>query len=492
MRNKQKKLLKDYRFRTERYWLVRGNNLSLRLFKSAAKRVFAYKKFLKKSKVQPSRIHSFKDLAKVPLMSKKNYFRKFALSEVTWPGLLLKQGQVMTATSGSTGAPTYFPRNEAVDINYSLIAEFFLNNGLGGSTLLIDAFGMGVWIGGLITYQAFREAALRGSPVTILTPGINKKEIFHALRELAPSFQNVILAGYPPFLKDIIDEAAEERVDFRKFSLRLLFAAESFTENFRDYVVRKARVRSPYFDTMNLYGSAELGAMAFETPGAIFIRRLALKHAEIYEELFNNKKIPTLAQYDSSFIAFEENEGQILITADSAVPFVRYAIGDNGGVFSLSQIEAAFLRNGVYLKQEAVKARIPLLPLPFVYVYERSDFSTTLYGLQIYPQTIKLALESRKLQAFLTGKFAMKAIYDKKSNQFLEINVELKPRVAVTKQISSLTDKNILEMLLHHNSEFRELTKMLSIKRTKPKIVFWPYNHDAHFKSGIKQQWLKK
>jgi phenylacetate-CoA ligase len=59
---------------------------------------------------------------------------------------------------------------------------------------VIVGFGMGVWIGGLITYKAFEIAAKRlGHPVSIITPGINKQEIFHALRELAPQFKETII-----------------------------------------------------------------------------------------------------------------------------------------------------------------------------------------------------------------------------------------------------------------------------------------------------------
>jgi phenylacetate-CoA ligase len=478
--------------RAENFWGTKQRQLTFRLFHSMTKGVTAYKRYLSKARVKVKNIKKYSDISAIPPISKTNYFKKFPLTETTWKNLLREKGQVMTATSGSTGSPTYFPRTEDVDEHYSLIAEFFLKNGPKGSTLLVDCFGMGVWIGGLITYQAFRITALRGHPVTIITPGINKKEIFHALRNLAINFDNVILAGYPPFIKDLLDEAKLEKIDFSKFNLRLLFAAESFTENFRDYVAKKGKIKNIYNDTLNLYGSAELGAMAFETPASIFIRRLALQHAEVYQELFSDNKIPTLAQYNSSFIAFDEEEGKVLISADSATPFLRYDIGDRGGTYKLSEIIAAFSRNGIDLISEAKKAKVSLNALPFVYVYERSDFSTTLYGLQVYPQTVKIALESRTLHPYLTGKFSMRTVYDKKSNQFLEVNVEMKPRVAVSKKLKTITQKSIVSTLLQHNSEYKELTKMLGIKRTAPYIVFWTYNHDTHFKSGIKQQWLNK
>ena len=45
-----------------------------------------------------------------------------------------------------------------------------------------DCFGMGAWVGGLITYQALRHIAEQYNyPLSLFTPGPNKKEIFEAL-----------------------------------------------------------------------------------------------------------------------------------------------------------------------------------------------------------------------------------------------------------------------------------------------------------------------
>lgn len=487
----EKEILRRYRQRPQEYWIDEGRTQRLALFRRMIKGVAAYRKFLRGNGFRLEKISSVGQLSEVPAVNKKNYFHLYPLSEILWDKTLETNGMVVTATSGSTGQPTYFLRNEKVDWHYSLLAEYFLRNGPGGSTLLIDCFGMGVWIGGLITYQAFRYAALRGHPLTIITPGINKKEIFHSLVKLAPQFKNVILAGYPPFIKDILDESEEQGIDFRKFNTRLLFAAESFTERFRDYLVKKARVKNIYTDTLNLYGTAELGAMAFETPTSIFIRRLALRHPRVWQRLFVADKLPTLAQYNPSFINFDQHDGRILITADSAMPFFRYDIGDNGGVMTLTQIEDAFAAGGINLRREAKKAGVILESLPFVYVYERSDFSTKLYGAIIYPEPIREALQDVQLQRWVTGKFAMLTKFDSRQNEFIEVNIELKKTAHPSKKIENLCQERIVQNLLKKNAEYKNNYGSIP-KKVTPKIILFDYEEPTRFRPGTKQAWVLK
>ncbi len=484
-------LLRSYSKISTRDWAPFEAAKRFDLFHRMVEQVPAYKKFLKRSHFDPGTVKSPADTLLIPPLTKQGYFKSFQLNEKLWPGNL-ESALVATSTSGSTGKSSYFVRSAELDWQYSVLAEYFLANGPKGPTLLIDCFGMGVWIGGLITYQAFYYAANRTGALTIITPGINKKEIFSALRELGPQYKNIIFAGYPPFIKDIIDEADFEGIQLKKWHCRFLFAAESFTENFRDYIAEAGAVKNVYKDTLNIYGTAELGAMAFETPGSIFIRRLSLSHPEVFDELFGSKKIPTLCQYNPTFVSFEEHNREILITANSASPFCRYQVGDSGGVYSLKEIIEVFKKNNIDLIAEARKANVDVLKLPFVYVYERNDFSTTLYGLQIYPQTIKRALEDPVFRKNLTGKFSLETHYDKKSDQYLKINIELKPFQKSNRKLNSKLEKAIVRALLKENSEFRELTGMLTAKRTKPKLAFWPYNDHHYFKSGIKQQWLKK
>ena len=363
----------------------------------------------------------------------------------------------------------------------------------GGPILVIIGFGMGVWIGGLITYKAFELTSRRGYNLSIITPGINKPEIFHALRILAPNFSETILVGYPPFVKDVIDDAESRGINFRKINLRILNAAESYTEKFRDYLVRKARIKNTYLDVLNIYGTADLGAMAFETPITICINRLLLKTPGAFNNVFSQiSKIPTVAQYNPLFASFEEKDGEILLTGDNSIPLVRYLVGDNGGVLSFLELNDRLRQSRLELPSELKKTNLNYFSnqLPIVFVYERADLSIKLYGAIIYPEHIREALQGVIFEPFLTGKFTALTKYNKRQDQFMEINIELKPNIKSTKSLQKLCRDAIMNNLLEKNAEYRNNYSSIPSEVT-PRIVFWPYEHNLYFKPGIKQKWVK-
>ncbi|MDD2657245.1 MAG: hypothetical protein PHD04_01110 [Candidatus Pacebacteria bacterium] len=464
------------------------------LFKRMALDVPAFRHFLRENGIRRDSIHTAEDIASLPAITKKNYLQKNPLADLLWHGSMLSP-HVLTSTSGSTGKPTYFSRSHEVDEHSSLIHELiFRTSSLkkNESTLVIVCFGMGVWIGGLITYQAFELMSRRGYPISILTPGINKTETLKALTDLAPHYKQIILAGYPPFLKDVIDEAVASGITFDKHRVKLLFAAEAFTETFRDHLAEKVGLENPLTDAINIYGSADIGTMAFETPFSILARRLAMKNTKLFADIFGGAtKTPTLAQYVPQFVSFEAPNGEILLSGDSALPLMRYSIGDHGGVYTFRELVERFKAHGIDLMKEARAAGIRrhVYELPFVYVFERIDLATTLYGLQVYPETIKEVLLKKNFVDNLTGKLALSTKYDDNQDQYLEINLEQKPKKEAGKAFASKLLAEIVKSLREKNSEFRELSDFLG-KRSEPRLVFWPYEDPLYFKPGTKQAWV--
>ncbi|MHB1163562.1 MAG: phenylacetate--CoA ligase family protein [Minisyncoccota bacterium] len=480
-------------FKSEDWSRIQKTHM-LSLFKRMSREVPAYCRFLKASGVQSDHIRTTKDFAAIPAISKTNYLRKNSFPDLFWRGSM-QAPHILTSTSGSTGKPTYFARSHEVDEHSSLIHELiFRTSSLKPekSTLVIVCFGMGIWIGGVITYQAFERMSRRGYPLAILTPGINKAEILKALTDLAPQYEQIILAGYPPFLKDVIDEALAHGISFAKHRVKLLFAAEAFTENFRDYLVEKVGLKNPLTDAINIYGSADIGTMAFETPFSILARRLALKDDKLFADLFRGTaKTPTLAQFIPDSVSFEAPNGEILLSGDSALPLLRYSIGDHGGVYTFNELIERYKTHGVDLLKEARTAGIRncVYELPFVYVYERIDLATTLYGLQVYPETVKEVLLDKRFNAHLTGKLTLITKYDHNQDQYLEINLERKPNTETSKVFTSELLAEIMKNLREKNSEFHELSDFLG-KRAEPKLVFWPYEDPLYFKPGVKQSWV--
>lgn len=488
-------ILKFIHQKDEAFWMRLRASRPLALFHEAAVRVPAYKDFLHRHRIDHKKIKTWSDFQLVPTISKKSYLRQYPLEKLCWDGNLAKP-MVYAATSGSTGSPFYFPRSHQLDWESSIVHEMFFTDNCRQheSTLALVCFGMGVWIGGLITYKAFEILAQRGQyPISILAPGINKAEIFHALKRLAPQYKQAILIGYPPFIKDIIDEAPQHGIDIKALHMRFLFATEGFSESFRDYMAKKAGIKNLYLDTLNIYGSADIGTMAFETPTAILARRLAMRDQKSFEKLFSQiEKTPTLAQYNPLYTTFEATpHGEICLTGNNNIPLIRYAIGDRGGVLSYGEIVGHFKEYGINFCKEADKVGIGnvISRLPFVYVYERADFSTKLYGAAIHTEHIRGALQDSSVADLLTGKSTMLTKHDEKHNQYLEINIELKPFVKTSATLKKKVANVILRELLQKNSEYRNNYNTMG-RRVAPKLLFWPAGDSRYFSNTAKQKWV--
>lgn len=480
--------------RTSAEWDQFGKRHTLKLFRTVAKHVPAYKDFLARHNIRPAKIKTWKDFQQIPMVDKNNYLRKYPLEKLCWGGHL-SRSLVLTSSSGSTGKPFYFPRDEVLDEQSAYMHELFLRSSglnINKPALVIVCFGMGVWIGGLITYSAFKKLSNKEFPHTLITPGSNKKEIFEVLKSLGNKYRQVILCGYPPFIKDVIDEAEDNNIDWKSFDLKIVFAAEAFSEKFRDYIYEKTGMKNPFTQTMNIYGSADLGTMAEETPLAILARRMAVNDSNIYKELFGDiNRLPTLTQFNPLFTNFEIVKNEIAITAYNALPLVRYAIGDHGGVMTFDDLARRFKNNTIDILKKAKSLFGNVPQLPFVYVYERSDYSTKLYGAIIYVEPIREALQERTLSADLTGKFSMQTKCNRKYDEYLEIHIELKPRKKALKQLAQKVQRVIIQKLLEKNAEYTYLYSMMP-DRVLPKIILLSHEHPAYFKVGSKQKWVRK
>ena len=188
--------------------------------------------------------------------------------------------------------------------------------------------------------------------------------------------------------------------------------------------------------------------MAYETPLSILIRRIAIQKPVLFNDIFGAiDKTPTLAQFNPLFINFECVNGNIILTGNNEIPLVRYDIGDHGGVYSYDEIIKILEKHNIDIISEAKKAGIhnALNELPFVFVFERNDFSVTLYGLQIYPEVIRETILEDPFNHFLSGKFTLVTQFNKKQDQYLEVNIEMKKSV---KSVSKSIEKRLIKRIV--------------------------------------------
>ncbi|CAN5162340.1 phenylacetate--CoA ligase family protein [soil metagenome] len=462
------------------------------LLQRAALEVPAYKEFLASLNVSADDVNTPEDFAAITPVTKENYLKAFPLKELMWNGSVMGS-EVISNSSGSSGKPFFWPRNvvarqQSVDVHRNIFQDIFKIKE-DEPTLVIVGFAMGSWIAGTYTFAAVLKLREDDNlPITLATPGINKIEIVRLLQEIAPLFKRVILAGYPPFVKDVLDEAKRQGVDLPSLPLNLLFAGENFSENWRDYVLHKIGREESLDTSVTIYGTADAGLLGHENPFTVFVRRTALAHPAIFEKLFpGTSSIPSLVTYYPEQRYFEEVDGNLIFSADNSLPLIRYQIGDQGRLVSGAEIWDVLKANSISIPAELESLR----ELPYLTIYGRTDVATTFYALDIYPENIRYGLEDRRFDKYLTGKFVLKTDnHPVTQEQILNLKLELKPDVqSIDVPVDDITEA-VLMSLKKFNSEFSRLYQEIGAK-AHPNVVLLPTD-SPEFTINIKHRWNQR
>ncbi|NJR22682.1 MAG: phenylacetate--CoA ligase family protein [Richelia sp. CSU_2_1] len=513
----------------------------LSLFHNVAATVPAYRDFLAAFNINPASIETFEDFQKLPLVTKENYLRRYPLPQLCRQGKL-KTCDFIAVSSGSTGNPTFWPRFMSDELQIADRFEQIFHDSFYAdtrSTLAVICFALGTWVGGMYTANCCRYLASKGYPVTVVTPGNNKAEILRVVRELGEHFEQVVLLGYPPFIKDAIDSGIAAGVEWQKYRIKLVFAGEVFSEEWRSLVGDRTRRKKEegrrkkeeeemerwgegenyqlpitnyqlpithsqlstdniYYNSASLYGTADAGVLGNETPLSICIRRWLANNPEAARNLFGESRLPTLVQYDPNSRFFEVNEdGTLLFSGDNGIPLIRYHISDNGGLISY-QAMLDFLaewgfNSAEHLQQVAgmENADFPrgIRPLPFVYVFGRSHFTVSYFGANVYPENVTVGLEVPEIREWVTGKFVLQVKEDSDKNAFLSIVVELAAGVEGDEEKERAIAASILAQLQRLNSEF---ANYVPPEYQLPVVTLIAMGDAEYFPVGVKHRYTRQ
>lgn len=459
----------------------------LQLFHSVAATVPAYQDFLKQQGIVTENIQIFDDFQSLPLTTKANYLQTYPLASLCRDGKL-ESCDFVAASSGSTGKPSYWARFLTDEFPVTTRFEQVFHDSFGAdtkTTLAVICFPLGTWIGGMFTANCCRHLATKGYPITVVTPGNNKTEIFRVVRELAPLFKQVVLLGYPPFLKDAIDTGITQRVEWQRYEIKLVFAGEVFSEEWRTLVGERVGSTNPCYDSASLYGTADAGVLGNETPLSICIRRFLADNPDIARSIFGESRLPTLVQYDPTHRFFETQDGTLLFSGDNGIPLVRYHISDTGGIISYDEM-LQFLKSHGFDPLKELHSGVH--PLPFVYVFGRSHFTVSYFGANIYPENVMVGLEQPEIREWVTGKFVMEVKEDSQKNRFLAIAVELAPGVDASEEKQGAIATSIHAQLLRLNSEF---ANYVPPEYQHPQVTLAPQGDPEYFPLGIKHRYTR-
>jgi len=465
---------------------------ALALFHDVAARVPAYQSFLHAHGIDSACVRTTEDFRCLPLTTKENYLLVNPLAALCREGKL-ETCDMIAVSSGSTGKPTFWPRFLVDELRIATRFEQVFHDSFHADTrrtLAVVCFALGTWVGGIYTTNCCRYLAAKGYPITVITPGNNKAEILRVVKELGSAFEQVVLLGYPPFLKDVIDTGLMEGVDWSRYKVKLVMAGEVFSEEWRTLVTQRVGAGSPLTDSASLYGTADAGVLGNETPLSIAIRRFLAEHPEAAHALFGQPRLPTLVQYDPHDRFFETYEGTLLFTGDNGVPLIRYHISDQGGLIAYDAMMKR-LREWDFDPIEAAggPGTRGIHPLPFVYVFGRSHFVISYFGANIYPENIAVGLEQPGVNQWVTGKFVMESKEDADKNRYLSITVEMAPGVEADEAKRATITASILHHLTRLNSEFAHYVPEAY---RVPHVELLPAGNPEYFPVGVKHRYTRR
>lgn len=465
---------------------------ALALFRRCVAEVPAYVDFLRSRGIDPVEINSCSAFRKLPLMGKTDYMQAYPLPERCLGGSL-KGSDRVAVSSGSTGRPTFWPRSALHELDVAIRFEQVFHDSFQAhrrSTLAVVCFALGNWVGGLYTTSCCWHLAAKGYPLLVATPGNNKAEIFRVVRELAPHFEQTVLLGYPPFVKDVVDAGLAEGIDWPRYNPKLVFAGEVFSEEWRSLMAQRIDSSAPCHDSASLYGTADGGVLGNETPLSIAIRRWLAQHPEAARRLFGESRLPTLVQYDPISRFFEVHEGTLVVSGENSVPLVRYHIADKGGLISFEDMWDFLKEYGLSTTSElGLNADFQPRNLPFVYVFGRADFTVSYYGANIYPENVTVGLEQTEIQAWATGKFVLETQETGNGDKYLHVVVELLPGVEADSRMANVMAESIRSQLLRLNSEFANYTP---VERQLPRVTLRPFSDSDYFPAGVKHRYTRR
>ncbi|WP_341526905.1 phenylacetate--CoA ligase family protein [Nostoc sp. UHCC 0302] len=464
----------------------------LALFHDVAANVPAYKAFLAEREINPAAIQTWEDFQKLPAIAKENYILRYPLADLCRHGQL-QECDMIAASSGSTGKPTFWPRFFTDELQIATRFEQIFHDSFYADTrhtLAVICFTLGTWVGGMFTTNCCRYLASKGYPITVITPGNNKEEILRVVQELGSTFEQVVLLGYPPFLKDVIDTGIARGVEWQQYQIKLVMAGEVFSEEWRSLVGERVASQNPCYDFASLYGTADAGVLANETPLSICIRRFLAENPNAAKALFGESRLPTLLQYDPINRFFEVEDGALLFSGNNGIPLIRYNILDTGGLIgydAMLQFLAEWGFNPVAALNQNAQAR-GIHSLPFVYVFGRSNFTVSYFGANIYPENVTVGLEQPVIQEWVTGKFVLQVKEDADKNRFLSVFVELAPGVESSQDIQQAIASSILSQLLRLNSEF---ANYVPLEYQMPQVTLAPMGDPEYFPIGVKHRYTR-
>ncbi len=435
-----------------------SKSLACGTYKNAKKYVDAYKHFV----TLPSNEGEITNFNSIPISSKDNYIKKYTklrkYGELSlYNNRIIPKGAKKDTSTGTSGQPTSWYRGpkevEIINRTISLSTKAVIGN---KPYYLINGFALGPWATGI----TIANAASNDPNATVCNIGFDTKQIFQAIKDavkVLPENHPIIITGYPPHLKEVVDLAVEENFPLNEHNIIGIVGGESLSENQRNLINSQLDSeghisRTGFKKCYSAYGASDLDvAIGYETDFSIELRKVLHENHELAKELLgDNEFVPMIFPYDPLNYHIETDEDQNLIftcvRGDRISPRVRYNLGDRGKTMPLSDVLATLKKHHVELKN-SYQTNLPLL-----FVWGRAGSHITIDGVNIAPENLEDALRDQDL---LTGIHRYGFLqYEEEGNRVTEILIETEQDTEIN-QVDF--HKKVIDGLKRYNQEFNKL-----------------------------------
>ena len=394
------------RYRTF-YWVVAnapprmlariGKWRAVRAARHARAHVPAYADHLQRHEVSQRDLWALR----LPATDKDNYVRAYPIEQRCLDGRLAFAETTIDESSGSSGVPHNWVRSARERAASHIFISHFARYCFGREPwITINAFSMGAWATGVNMGIALQ----RNSLVKSTGPDVDK--ILGTLEFFGDEYPYLI-CGYPPFLKHLVDVAADRGFPLGRYRLNGLVGGEGMPEGLRDYLL-------PTFDAVySGYGATDLEiGLAGETPFTVAVRRLARDDEHVREALFgDDSRLPMVFQYNPLAHHITTNEdGELSFTIerlDVLSPRIEYNIHDEGGLATFADLVERLRSVGVDRESLVGPDDPKPLRLPLVWVYGRKDSTVSVMGANLYPEDVEQALYAEPALAGVTHSYCL-------------------------------------------------------------------------------------
>ena len=314
-----------------------------------------YKRKFSESGLFPQDIKSIEDISKLPITYKQDLRDSYPFGLFTVPK---NQLQRIHCSSGTTGKPTVVGyTKEDVDLFSEVVARSLNAAGAKRGMLLHNAYGYGIFTGGLGLHYGAEKLGMSVLPIS---GGMTVRQV-----DLIMDFKPEVICCSPSYALTIADELANRGIPAEDISLKYaVLGSEPWTEIIRGHIEKKLGLHAT-----NIYGLSEIIG-----PGVSMEDWEEKGDSYIWEDHFYPEILDPVTKLPVPY----GEEGVLVITTltKKAMPLLRYWTND---ITSL------------YYDTSAKRTMVKMKP-----IVGRADDMLIVRGVNVYPSQIEDAFSGIK------------------------------------------------------------------------------------------------